>query len=196
MRISDVALNPWHIDPHVRGAPPPDLYRIAKTVDRSRLADQDHVRADLPLVQPVDDPGRAISRVAFFIAGDQERQGAVRLFDFANRGDEGGDGALHVVGAAADQDSVLDERFERVAAPVFAGRNHVEVPRESQVRRAFPANRDHVLGRPVRRLAHRPAMDGEAEALQLAREDIENLAARGCYARASDQLARELYRVD
>jgi hypothetical protein len=39
-------------------------------------------------------------------------------------------------------------------------------------------------------------MNGEAEALQSICEDVEDFAARGSHARASDELARELNRVD
>ena len=35
------------------------------------------------LVQPVDDPRRAVGRIAFLVAGDQQRDGAARLLDLA-----------------------------------------------------------------------------------------------------------------
>src|SRR6185503_8303243 len=66
--ISDMALNPRHLDPHIDRPAAPDLHGITKTGDRGRLADQDHVGPDLPLVEPVDDPGRPVDRIAFLIA--------------------------------------------------------------------------------------------------------------------------------
>ena len=76
VRVGDVALDARHLDPHVDRAAAADLDRVAEPVDRGRLADQDHVGPDLPLVQPVDDPRRAVGRIAFLVAGDQQRQRA------------------------------------------------------------------------------------------------------------------------
>ena len=73
--IGDMALDARHFDPHVDRAAAADLHRVAQPVDRGRLADQDHVGPDVPLVQPVDDPRRSVSRIALLIAGDQQRQG-------------------------------------------------------------------------------------------------------------------------
>ena len=103
VRISDVPLHARHLDPHVDRAAAADLDRVAEPVDRRRLADQDHVRPDLPLVEPVDDPRRALGRIAFLVAGDQQRQRAGGFAEARQRGDIGRDRAFHVVGAAADQ---------------------------------------------------------------------------------------------
>ena len=184
--VSDVALNAGNVDPHVDRAAAADLDRVAEPVDRGRLADQDHVGADLPLVQPVDDPRRAVGGIAFLVAGDQQRQRALGLSDPRDGGDEGGDRALHVVGAAADQPAVDDLACERVDAPAFAGRDHVEVAGEAEMRRARAADRHHVLGRPVGRLAHHPAVHGEAERRQRRLEHVEHLARCGGDAGAVD----------
>ena len=70
--VGDVALHARHLDPHVDRAAAADLHGVAEAIDRRWFADQDHVRADLPLVQPIDDSRRAKGGVAFLIAGDEE----------------------------------------------------------------------------------------------------------------------------
>jgi hypothetical protein len=87
-------------------------------------------------------------------------------------------------------------RFERVARPAFAWRNHVEVAGKAEMRASLAACGDHVLGRAVGRLAEHPAVDGEAERLQDIAEHIENLATRGRDAGAFYQLSSKLHRVD
>ena len=62
---------------------------------------------------------------------------------------------------------------------------------KAEMRRAFAPDRDHVLGRPVGRLAHHPAVHGEAERLQRRLEHVEHLAARRSDAWAVDQRLRK-----
>ena len=71
--------------------------------------------------------------------------------DGGSGGDEGGDGAFHVVGAAAGEQAVLDVRLERIAGPAFARRDDVEVAGEAEVRGARSADGDEVFDRRVRR---------------------------------------------
>ncbi len=196
MRVGDVALRAGDVDPHVNRAAAADLHRIAEPVDRSRLTDQDHFRPNLPLVQPVDDARSPVGGIAFLVARDQQRHRAFALPHTRNGADKCSDRAFHVVGAAPDQNSVLDMRVERVAAPTLAGRNDVEMAGETEMRSAFAADRDHVLGRPVRRLAHHPAVNGKPERLQGLLQEIEHFAARGSHARAVDQVACKRDGVD
>ena len=77
VRIGDMALRARHVDPHVDRAAAADLDRVAEPVDRGRLADQDHVGADAALVQPVDDPRRAVGGIALLVAGDQQGERAL-----------------------------------------------------------------------------------------------------------------------
>jgi len=67
---------------------------------------------------------------------------------------------------------------------------------EAEMRRAVAADRDHILGRAVGRLAHHPAMAGEAERSQRRLEHIEHLAPRRSDARHIDQRSGERDRVD
>ncbi len=134
VRIGDMALNAGNLDPHVDRSAAADLHRVAEAVDRGRLADEDHVRADLPLVQPVDDPRRAPGRITFLVAGDEKGEGASVRLDPRDCGDVRRDRALHVVRAAADEQAVDDLAAERVAAPAIARRDDVEVTREAEMR--------------------------------------------------------------
>jgi hypothetical protein len=80
------------------------------------------------------DPRRAVGGIAFFVAGDEEGQGAGLLLDLTDGSDEGGDGALHVIGAAADQDPILYRRLEWVDAPILARWDDVEMACEAEMR--------------------------------------------------------------
>ena len=113
-----------------------------------------------------------------------------------SRRDEGGDGALHVVGAATGENAVLDDRLERIAGPAFAGWHHVEMAGKAEMRRARAADRDHILGRAVRRLAHDPAVHLEAIGVQRRFEHVEHLAAGGRDAGAGDERLGELDGID
>ena len=195
VRVGDVALHARHVDPHVDRAAAADLDRVAEPVDRGRLADQDHVGPDLALVQPVDDPRRAVSRIAFLVAGDQQRQRAgvsARCARSRRR-------------RRRSRSSCRWRRARPAGRPRSVAANGSPVqpspggttsrwPGEAEMRRAGSADRHHVLGRPVGRLAHHPAMDREAERLERRLEHVEHRAAGGRDARAADQLLRQARR--
>ena len=64
------------------------------------------------------------------------------------RRDEGGDRALHVAGAAAIQHAVLHHAAERVVPPrPGAGRHHVGVAGETDMRPALADAREQILDR-------------------------------------------------
>jgi len=196
VRIGDMALRAWHVDPHVDRAASSDLDRIAEAVDRRRLANQDHVGPDSTLIEPVDDPRRAEGGIALLVAGDEEREGALVLWNQGCRRGEGGDGALHVVGAAPVETAIFDHRRERVAGPSFAGRHNVEMACKAEVRRTDAADRDHVLRRSVRLFAEDEAMDIETERQQRFFQQIEHLATRRRDAWAGDERRSEIDRID
>jgi hypothetical protein len=68
--------------------------------------------------------------------------------------------------------------------------------RKPEMRGAFAADRDHVLGRAIGRIAHHPAVDGEAEGFQRPFEDVEHLACRRRDAGAPNQLGGKLDGID
>ena len=53
--VGDVALRARDVDPHVDRSAPADLDGVAERGFAGRLADQDHVGADVALFEPVDD---------------------------------------------------------------------------------------------------------------------------------------------
>ena len=112
------------------------------------------------------------------------------------RGDISGDRALHVVGAAPDQQAVQDLSGERVAVPSFPRRHDVEMAGEAEVRRALAADRHHVLGRAVGGLAQHPPVDGEAERSERAFEQVEHFASSGRDAGNADQLCGKSDGID
>jgi alpha-beta hydrolase superfamily lysophospholipase len=67
---------------------------------------------------------------------------------------------------------------------------------KAEMRRPFAADRDHILGRAVRRFAHHPPVAREAERSQRGLEHIEHCAARRSHARDVDQLGCELDWID
>ena len=91
------------------------------------------------LGQPVDDRRGAEGRRAFLVAGDQKRQSAAMVGNAGRGSGEGGDRALHVIGATTDQATVDDVRHERITAPAVAGRDHVEMAGEPEMRRPATA---------------------------------------------------------
>ena len=106
------------------------------------------VEALAAFLQPVENARGAVDGGAFFVAGDEQADRAaiaVALGDARDGGDEGGDGALHVGGAAAEQRSAVDRRCEGIEAPGrdVAGRHHVGVAGEAEIGRgrSQPARR-------------------------------------------------------
>ena len=89
------------------------------------------------------------------------------LLDPRHGGDEGGDRALHVVGAAADQHGrPRSARANGSLAQPSPGGTTSRWPAKPKCGRACAADRDHILDRAVGRLAHHEAVDVEAERQQ------------------------------
>ena len=161
--VGDMALRARHVDPHVDRAAPADLDRVAQPVDRGRLADQDHVGADAALVQPIDDPRRAVGGIAFLVAGDQQARAcpcpaateaaaatkaAIALF-------------MSLAPRPVSTPSSMTGSNGSLAQPSPGGTTS-RWPAKPKCGAAFAPDRDHILGRPVGRFAHHPAMDLEA----------------------------------
>ena len=144
LRVGDVALDAAHRELARQRAAAAVLDHVAELLDRGRLADDAGVQPLAACLQPLHQAHRAVHRRAFFVAGDQQRDGA-RVFGV--RGDEtfgghreGGDRTLHVGGAAAVELAVAHAGHKRVAGPALqrAGGHHVGVAGKGQ-RRAGPA---------------------------------------------------------
>jgi hypothetical protein len=112
---------------------------------------------------------------------------------------EGGDGALHVGGAAAEQLAVAQLGGERVGRPgrLVAHGNDVGVACEAEVAGTVAADAgiEVVDVRRVRR-AECQAMAGEAEAFERILQDVERARIRRRDARAANQIAGQFDRID
>ena len=120
-----------------------DLDAVADLLDIARLAEHAVIEFLATLRRPFQQLDGAVDRDVFFVAGDQERDRALRLAAIGleiieHRGDAAGDAALHVDGAAAVEIAVLDVAGERAVGPgaLVARRHHVGMAGESDVRRA------------------------------------------------------------
>ncbi len=117
--------------------------------------------------------GGAVDRDALLVAGDQERDRALRLAAgggemVEHRGKPAGDRALHVDGAAAVQHAVSDVGAERRVLPVrlVARRHHVGVAGEHEMRLAGADAGVEVLDIVGAGLGEGDAVDGKARARQ------------------------------
>jgi len=157
--IGDVALRAVHGDPGVQAAAAADLDHVAELHRAGRFAHETEIRDLLVLDHPVQHAHGAVDRVGFLIAGDQQADRAVRKSDhrcgprrqkLCHGGDEGGDTALHVAGAAAVEHAVVDLGAERIMTPVRrADRHDVGVPGEADVWRPLAEPGEQVLDRAI-----------------------------------------------
>ncbi len=118
VRIGDVALLAGDDQHAVLRAAAADLDGVAELVDVARLAQHAMVELFAARGRPFQELGGAVDRDAFLVAGDQERDRALRLAAvrgemIERRRDLAGDRALHVDGAAAVQHAVGDVARER-----------------------------------------------------------------------------------
>ncbi len=175
VRIGDVALRPLHRDPHVDRSAPADLHHIAEPGAARRLPDQ-AVIGNVPLgFHPLEQAPGAEHGGPFLVAGDDEADRALlRGPEFRGRRDEGGNGALHVGGAAADELPVPDFGGEGIDRPLrsVSGRYDVRMPGKAEVRAARTDAREQIIDRAVRSFAPDMAPDLEAQSFQRRLEDV------------------------
>ena len=164
--------------------------------DVARLAQHAMVELFAARGRPFQQLGAAVDRDAFLVAGDQERDRAFRLAAvrgemIERRRDLAGDRALHVHRAAAVQHAAGDVARERRMRPRLgiAGRHHVGVAGEHQMRRARADAGVEVLDVGGAGLGERHPVHGEARALQQRFEKRQRAAFRRRHRRAANQIA-------
>ena len=124
---------------------------VAEAARAGRLADQRHVGDVAVRCHPLQHADGAVHRRAFLVAGDEQARccrGGPGCAPRKSReaGDEGGDAALHVAGAAAVEHAVPHHGGEGVVRPArVAGRHHVGVAGPAEMRRAGAAAGEEVL---------------------------------------------------
>ena len=194
--IGDMALLAGDDQMAVERAAPADLDGVAERIHIARFAEDAVVEFFAALGGPLQQLGRAVDRNAFLVAGDQKRDRAFWLAAIGREviehgGERAGDAALHVHRAAAVKLVAGDLAGKRRMRPglLVAGRHHVGVAGEHQVRRRRAdagVEIFHVVGA---RLVKRHAMYGEAGGLQCAFEKRQRAAFRRRHRPAAQQIA-------
>ncbi len=196
-----MALDAVDGEPRRDTAAPADLDHLAQALRIGRLADQAGIQRLALFLQPLQHPDRAVDRRAFLVAGDQQADGTV---EFATLGqesrdgrDKGADSALHIRRAPAVENAVRDLGPEGRLAPAgrFADRDHVDMAREAEIRRARAEPGIEIVD-PVRALSEGQACAGEAHSAEDALQHIERAFIGRRHARAADQLPGQLDRID
>ena len=113
----------------------------------------------------------------------------VRLHEVFGGGDHGGERALHVGGAAAEQQAIAHRGLERIALPFFerAGGHDVGMARETQHGTAFAARRPEVV-----HVAITQVFDLETGLGEAARHDFLATLVGGGDGVARDEIEREI----
>ncbi len=148
------------------------------------------------LGRPLQELHGAVHRDALLVAGDQERDGALRRptvrGEMIERGGErAGDRALHVHRATAVERAACDLAGERRMAPfrLVARRHDVGVAGEDEMRGGVAEAGVEVLDRRRAGLRESDAMDLESRSLEHALDQAERAAFRGSYRGATQQVA-------
>src|SRR4051794_1514142 len=143
MRVGDMPLHALDDEPAGHAAAAADLDHVAELGRRGRLADDTGIEHLAALAQPFQHLPGAVDRDPLLVPGDQETDRAGKPGPTSGEkplggGDEGGDRALHVDGAAAAQHAVVDRGGERLERPLIdsAGRHYIGMPGEAEVRPA------------------------------------------------------------
>ena len=202
LRIGDVALRAGHDQRAVLRAAPADLHHVAELLRVGRLAQNGVIEFLAALRRPFQKLHGAVDRDAFLVAGDEERDRALRLAAVGceiveRRCDLARDRALHVDRAAAVEHVARDLARERRMRPLrlIARRHHVGVAGQHQMRRRGADARVEILDRVGAGLLEGDAMHREARALEHRLDDGERAALRRRHRGAADQIACEGDRI-
>ena len=183
-----MALAASRLDHSVEAAATAVLDDVGDDVFRCRFADQ----AVVEFLAVGDDRGEeaagAVEAGAFLVAGDQQGDRSPGRAMVAHQArcsdDEGGDGALHVGGAAAVEDAVPDLGAERIGGPAggVAHGHDIRMASETEVRGRGPKPRIEVID----------ALEGiapgaEAERFQGAGQQILRAVVAGVHGRLADK---------
>ena len=202
LRIGDVALLAGDHQHAVERAAPADLDRVADRRRIARLAEDAVVEVFAALGRPFEQLHRAVDRDAFLVAGDQERDRALRLAAVGREIIEAAaiaqaTRALHVDRAAAIERVADDLAGERRMRPFrfVARRHHVGVAGEDEVRARGADAGVEILDRRGAGLLEGDAVDGEAGAPQRRLDQAERTAFRRRDRAAAQEVAGKQHRV-
>ena len=179
-----------------------DLDGVAQRLAVARFAENAVVEGLAVLRRPVEQLRRAVDGDALLVAGDQERDRAFWLAAVGGEivqrgGDAGSDPALHVDGAASIKDAVGNLACERRMRPrcLVAGRHHVGMAGEHQVRRSGADAGVEILHVGRAGFGEGHAVGGEARGLQQCFQIAERAAFRGCHGGTAQQVLRDGDRI-
>ena len=180
----------------VERAAPADLDGVAQHGRIGRLAEQAMVEFFAALGGPCQELHRPVDGDALLVAGDEERDRARRPAAVGGKMIEArchraGDGALHVDRAAAVERPRRDLAGKGRMGPVrlVAGRHHVGVAGEDEVRRLAADAGIEVVDRRRAGFGEGHAMSGKARVLQDPFKHAERAALRRRHRRTAQQLA-------
>jgi hypothetical protein len=161
-------------------------------VDAGGFADKAKIGQGAACPHMIDQRAGAVDGGAFLVAGDDQADDTGIVGNIAQRGDKGGDAALHVDCTAAVEQIAFHYRFERFARPAFTGRHNVQMPGKGEMAAAFSTDRKQVFHRPAMRrigivCARDEPFDGEAQWQQHRLHRVKHAAACGRDAFAGDQ---------
>ena len=185
LRVGGVALPAAHGEPAGDRAAPADLGGVAQPLGAGGLADQAGIEPLALLGRPGQQLDRAVDRLGFLVAGDQEADRTASRATFGHEpghgGDERGHPALHVGRAAAIEAAVLDGAGERVVAPRIArtGRHHVDMAGEGQMPPTLPQLGVEIVDRVGAATLEAQAPAGETQGLQPLLQQVERRAGIG-----------------
>ncbi len=131
---------------------------------------------------------RAVDRLAFLVAGDDQADRAGQGVCARHCSDEGRDRAFHVDRAAPVEQVAMAGGREGVARPALARRHDIDMAGKGEVpARPGRLHRQQVLDRRVLAFSVEEARDREAERRQHGLEAIEHRARRRRHRRTGDQ---------
>ncbi len=183
-------------------AAPADLDHVAHRRRIGRLAEQAMVEALAAFGRPLEELHGAVHRDALLVTGDQERDRSFRRAcarsEVVERSRHGAsDGALHVDRAAAVERVAHDLAGKGRMGPVLlgAGRHHVGVAGEHEMRARVADARIEVFDRRGPGLGEHDAMDGKARAFQDVLDQSERAALDRRDRRTAQEIAGERDRI-
>ncbi len=197
VRIGHVTLPAAHYQRAVERAAPAGLDGVADGLDVARLAEDAMIESFAAPGRPLQQLHGAVDGYALFVAGDEQRQRAVRGPAAVGgevverRGDKTGHAAFHVDDAAAVQPVFGNCAGERRMMPrrFVAWRNYIGMAGEHQVRRPAADPRVEIFHRRGSGLRESLAINAEARFRQHVLQIAERSALVRRHRPAADQIA-------
>jgi len=132
--VGGVPLPARHFDDTVYGTAPADLDGVAKALLACRLGDDGVIGQKIARFQVAQHLLCAIFGFTLFVAGQQQRECAVKMLCISTRLHKSADAAFHILCAAGVDDLLFYFGNKRVALPPLARRYHIDMAGKAEVR--------------------------------------------------------------